>query len=1047
MVPYRLLTRFYIVISLAISLLLLFSVNTVAQTTCGLLQGTVKDGSNNTGLSGVIITKDTAGNGGTISLPGGKYLLKLIDDTHTLYFSYPGYQTKIVSKVEISSGASTTLDIFLIPLATNENHRPNKKGRLDSASNNATTFSITAKKEKSNIIYNPLNNSNTATDKITASNIQAGTDKNAAQLLNRLNGIIVQNNFNNRITQAVQVNGMGERYNQILFNGSVMNSFSPTSRAYPLELLPAEAIEEVALSKTASAALPADFAGGTIEIKTKDIPDQNFYLLQIGAGYSSSTKDKNFLGDKKNNTQFISFPGSIRNMPDQFPNARSRVFLHENNIQQQTDFSKLLNNNLAPVNYGKAEPDDRILFGFGKIYKLKKGLTIGVTGYINHIKQQVIEESMVQAAPNLTDNPYPFLDLSKKLIQAQSQDVNYNYLAQLGGMLNASFYFRKNKISIRNYFGSQFNNSLLVRSNIAKPNEDTLAGDGLRYTTEQRKFIYTQVAGNHAFGEKGNFIVDWQATYNHINQQNPDERNFLLRKDNTNPNLFEIARPLSPDYIVANFIRPLSPGQKQVVDANFINTGRLWRSFTENNFTAAINIKLPINLLNRTQILRGALYMQNTNRNLESNFLLVKGTGFFTLSNLLAPERYFPGGLTVVNYYRQFNRISNLSGITGDYERANYFGSSNLTASYLGMDNHLPKNIFLQWGFRLESNNQSAATVQYEFPPEYRYPQRFVTDDNTRQVNFTVLPAANIMYAPVKAFQINASYARTVNRPQQQEMNGYRYYDAANFLVKTGNPFLDNALINNYDAGVKWLVNASTHLTVNGFYKKIDQPIEEVVSTYSTGTIFSMPFNTPTATVQGLQAGFRLGLSSFTNVPWLSAISLFGSCTIQKSKVDAGPLRSFTIPAIETHTLSGTPDYFFNAGIVIQYPRLPELSVVYNQTGDYISKVGSGNIVLAANGNSVTAVPHYIIKGRAQLDAQLAQQLFKGKLQIIAGVNNLINNPFIEYQDLNGNKKFDAPLKVTSGIGTNGFYKSGTDNAVINIKTQQNFYIRLSYLF
>jgi outer membrane receptor protein involved in Fe transport len=1044
MLPYRLLSRFNIIIGLSISLLLLCRVNTVAQTTHGLLHGTIKDASNNTGLSGVITTKDTAGSTGTISLPGGKYLLKLIDDTHTLYFKYPGYQTKIISKVEVVSGGYTTLNIFLIPLATNENYRA--KINADSASSNDTVFSTTAKKEMAHIRYNPLHNSNTITDKITTVNIQAGTDKNAAQLLNRLNGVIVQNNSNNRIIQSVKVNGMGERYNQVLFNGSVMNSFSPTSRAYPLELLPAEAIEEVALHKTASAALPADFAGGSIEIKTKDMPTQNFYTVQIGGGYSSNTNNKNFLGDKKNNAQAISFPGGIRNMPNQFPNARSRVFLHEYNVQEQTDLSKLLNNNLAPVNYGRVQPDDRVLFGFGKIYKFRKGLTIGVTGYVNHIKQQLIEESAIQVLPNLIDNPYPFLDPSKKIINAQSQDVNYNYLAQLGGMLNASFYFRKNKMSIRNYFGSQFNNSLLVRSNIAKPDEDTLAGDALRYTTEQRKFIYTQVAGNHAFGEKSNFIVDWQATYNHTRQQNPDERNFLLRKDNANPNLFEIARPLI-EYNLPDGGNPPSPQQRASIAANFTNTGRLWRSFTENNFTSSINIKLPINFLNHTQLLRGGLYMQNTNRNLVSDFLLVKGTGFYTLNNLLSPERYFPGGLAVVNYYRQV--VDRIRGgrISGDHQRANYFGASNVTASHLGMDNHLPKNIFLQWGFRLESANQSAATIQYEYPPEYRYPQRFVTDDNTRQVSFTVLPSVNIMYAPVKPLQINASYARTVNRPQLQELNAYRYYDAANFLVKAGNPFLDNALINNYDAGVKWLLDAGTHILVNGFYKKIDQPIEEVVSAYSTGTIFSMPFNMPPATVQGLQANFRLGLNVFTDAHWLSNISFFGAGTIQKSKVDAGPLRSFSIPAIETHTLSGTPNYFFNAGIVMQHPRLPELSVVYNQTGDYISKVGSGGIVLAANGNSVTLVPHYRIKGRGQLDAQLAQQLFKSKLQIIAGVNNLINDPFIEYQDLNGNKKFDAPLQVTSGIGTNGFYKSGTDNAVINIKTQQNFYVRLSYLF
>jgi outer membrane receptor protein involved in Fe transport len=1002
----------------------------------GIIQGIVKDGAANSGLPGVTISVDDTLKKSTVTLAGGKYILHPADGVHTLYFKCPGYQTKIINKQEVYRNDISRLDIVLLPLKVANSQNLT----VDSANNSSEVSNTFFVKEKSDIIYNPLYNSNTVTDIINSANISSGTEKNTSRLLNRLNYVTVQNSRSSSNTQSLQISGMGERYNQVLLNGSIFNSADAVSRSYPLELLPAEAIEQVLLHKTSQASLPADFAGGTIEIMTKDMPERNFYLAQIGAGFASNTTGKDFFGDKRNSSQLTSFPGSIRNLPGQFPTTRSQNSFSEKNVQERTDLSKLLNNNLGPVNYGKAEPDDRVLFGFGKIYKLKKGLTIGVIGFLNHIKEEVIEESVVQVAPDISNNPFPFSDPSKKLINSQANDLNYNYSAQLGGTLNAAFYFRNNKISIRNYLGNQFYNTLSLRKNVSKPDEDTLANAGIRHTAEQRKFWYAQIAGEHTFGEKTKFTVDWQTTYNYTRQQNPDERNFLLRQSNSNKELYEIARPSAPD-----INPPPQVTDPSILAANFTNSSRLWRDFTENNFTGSVNIRLPVNLLSYTQIIKGGLYVQNTNRDFVSDLLLVKGEGYTNLNNLLAPEKYFPGGVSVTNYYSNISRINN-NPVTQN-KRGNYFGAANVAASYLQLENHFLKNLYLHWGIRLESNNQSTATVQYEYAPGYRFPQKFVIDDNTRQVQFSLLPAANMMYAPVRSLHINAAYAKTINRPLLQEMSAYNYYDAASFLVRTGNPFLGNALINNYNAGAKWLVDAGTYISLSGFYKEIDQPIEDVMTKYSAGNMQSTPYNMPPAVVKGLQADLRLKLSTFSDTRFLSNIALFASGVLQKSEVQAGPLRSTSVPSIEGHSLTGTPDYSFNAGIIIQDTRFPELSVVYNKTADIISKVGSGNVITLSNGNKITAVPDYRIKGRGQLDIQLAQKIFKSKMQIIAGVTNLLDESFIEYQDLNGNKKFDAPLSVTSDINNSGFYKNGIDNTIHNIKLQRNFYVRLSWLF
>ncbi|MBC7903812.1 MAG: TonB-dependent receptor, partial [Gemmatimonadaceae bacterium] len=378
--------------------------------------------------------------------------------------------------------------------------------------------------------------------------------------------------------------------------------------------------------------------------------------------------------------------------------------------------------------------------------------------------------------------------------------------------------------------------------------------------------------------------------------------------------------------------------------------------------------------------------------------------------------------------------------------KGNYYASSGIGAAYVAMINHLTKKLQLNWGLRLESANQTSSTVQYEYAPGYRNPQLFTIDDNTKQVQFNLLPSATLDYHFAKWIAFGVSYARTVSRPMLQEMNAYRYYDAENFMVKGGNTFLGAALINNLNVNLNILQGKSGYFNLTGFYKDIDQPIEEVLSGYSSGILLSTPYNMPKAKISGVSSSLRLSLAPASRKIFLSSVSVVASATFTNSEVDAGPLRSSVISQTASHTLSGTPYYMYSAGLVVQDKRFPELSVIYNHTGDYISMVGSGAIIEMPGAKPVSTIADYRVKDRGQLNVQIAQSFLKMRMQLIAGVSNLLNESFIRYQDLNGNGKFDSPLILSSGNPA-GSYISGTDNTVSRIKAQPLYYFRLSYSF
>jgi TonB-dependent receptor len=857
--------------------------------------------------------------------------------------------------------------------------------------------------------------------------IQPGTDKEGAQLLKRLPGVIVYENPKlGYQLQSLNINGLGERYNQVLLNGAPVSSSDPETKAFPFALLPAEAIEEVFVQKKGQASLPGDMAGGSIGITLKDKPAQNFFYVLAGGGYSDQTNGNDFRSSDRNAFEWSGFPGQMRDLPAGFPNTRSEFSLSQMNPQEQVYWSKQLRNNLAPVNNGTAKPNFRGMLGFGRTIKLKKGEQLNIMAWVNHQTTQRIDESERQVAP----------DITRALIRSQSHDVSYLYQAQSSAIVSASLLYNRSKISFKGMYGNQYSDVFTQRSQLYKPDEDSLAHTGLHYATTQRSLLNLNVTGLHALGAEGKLKLDWLVSYAYYGQYNPDERNFLLRQDSTSENQFEIARP--------------SQASLSSADAMFTNSGRSWRRLKDHNFIGAANLSFPFQLFHYTQSLSGGIYVQNQFRVLYSDLFLVSGNGYYTPDNLLAPERYYPGGLKVTNFYEKY--ITSGSQVVPDHitvkNRGNYTASSNIGAAYIMLANRLTQTLSVDWGIRVESASNLVSATQYNFFETYKNPQLGTLDENDHVISFDFLPSVTLQYRPIQPVQLHASFFKTVNRPGLQELARYRIYDPLSFVVTTGNTLLNSTDVRNYEVGVDLLKGTAAHFAVSGFYKEIDQPIEYMLTGYAnaTGNLLRMPHNTPPATVRGLTATVNTNLSFIGDRPFLKHISLVGNGTWLRSKVQAGSVRSGTTPEVKEHTLSGSPGYTINAGLVVQYPRYPYVTILYNRTDDYLTAIGSGRSYLANHGE-VRAIPDYRVKGRDQLDIQLSQQFFKSKWQLIAGVTNLTNSSYIQYQDLDGNKKFDSPLKLNNRNNTGGFFESGVDNTVISITPQRTYYITVSYLF
>ncbi len=1014
-----------------ISCILLIN-NVAAQNVTGVIHGKVLDGSTYKPLFHVAISyNETSVDDSSFS--EGSYIIHIKEGTYNLHFALSGFQSKTISGIAIKSNDNIVLSVILFPVKIITR---DKKAKLsDSVTSRDSVLFTDFQTEKSNSHYNFLNEPNSITQTINSERISPGLERNGAQLIKYLGGVYVQNNQAFNSLQTMMINGFSERYNQVLLNGSLLNSVSSTNRAYPFEILPVEAIDKISLSTAGNTSVPGDYAGGTMNIKLKDAPERNFFYAQVGGGFSDKSTGKPFYGNTKQGSNFFSFLGSSLNLPEGFPTPKSAGSFNSLTPQEQVNLASKLNNNLAPANRGNTSPGNKILLGFGRNISLKNNRKLGIVSYLQQAKAQVIDNFFVQTKPDVINNPYPFNN-STVLINSQSTDVNYRYNSLLSAIVNASLISGKNKFSFFNVFGSTLSNTYTSRTNVFKPDEDTLAHSGLYYNTIHNIFYATQLQGEHALGNNGRLRLTWHAAYTVRTEESPDERNFLLRQDSLGGNTYQLSQPISGAF------NPPPYSDPTVYDPALTNNARLWRHLSEHNYEGAVNISIPFNLFHQSQSLSGGIYVQGRYRIFYSTLLPTTGNGYYSLNHLLASENYISGNASVRSYYSNFGGSYSYIYATN---RGNYNASANVGASYIRIENKLTKNISAQWGISAEASTQLVSNTEYDNIAEESKPVLTQLDKNNFVSKFQLLPAVNIKYTAANVFQVQAGYFKTVSRPQLQELTSYRYYDPLSFSVRIGNPVLQNSVIDNFNGSISWLPKSGTSFTVSGFYKSIIQPIENIVSNYTNATTILQPVNMPQAKVYGVTTDAKLALSNFTDNRFLSGLSLFGNANFLSSKVEAGYARFYENDIAE-HTLGGTPKYTFNAGLMFSENGL-SASLVYSGYGDYIYAVGYGNRITLSNGNTITSMPDYRIKSNNQFDVQISQKLLKSKLQIIAGAANLINGSYTMYQDLNGNKKFDEPLQLQTIGSKGGYYTSGTDNTISHMAAQRNFYFTVSYTF
>ncbi|HVI43508.1 MAG TPA: TonB-dependent receptor [Chitinophaga sp.] len=907
----------------------------------GNVHGQVLDAVTGDPVIGATIKVDDTG---AVTDVKGEYSIELPVGVYQLLVSSVGYTSRKYTDIHVQTGSPFILNIALSA----------QRGTLK-----GVEVVANAHRESVAALYLKQKNNAAISDGISAEQIKVTPDNNAAQVLKRVSGLTIQDD------KFVTVRGLSDRYNNVMLNGSTLPSTEPNRRNFSFDIIPSGLIDNIIVNKTARPDMPAEFAGGLVQVTTKDIPDANYGSIMLGSGYNTNSAGRRMYSTKRGDYDYLGFDdgkrGWWRKLWDRFTYAD---YLRNSDYKSAAAMNQHIPNNWGlrsyayfPVQNFQANAGRRITFRNGA----KLGITLGLT--YRHEEHIADEERRTYLG-----DQYDF------------SGAAYSFNSAWGGILNVAYLQKGHRITFNNLYTRLFSNDTYDYSGNIRG-----FGPEFGHTYTNATLINSiwqrRLEGTHAIGKSG-IIAGWHADWISVIRDQPDSRNSLGFHDPGDPNGFS-------RYIIADKTGFLGRGLS-------LFNSRLEE--TRYNWGADVTIPfLPKNGRQKLKIgyagaYRAADFISNgllavLDPSAGSNQEFVKLASLLPDYELLSGKYLRPGGI----YYFPTGTNNVAGGNVGDA----YNGLQQLNAAYLMLDLNLLKKVRLTGGVRMEHNRTTVNTVSFT-------PQTGKAVDSLilyKKTDF--LPSANLIYSVTPKVNIRLAYSETLSRPDFRERSPFIYYEFKERTEYKGAYGLKDARIYNFDLRFEFYPASGEVLSASVFYKKFDSPVELVVGGVPGGAQVYYYFNLRNSVNTGVEVDVRktLGFLDPSSV-WLSNFVLSGNASWMKANVryntqemldaangvSGGQWKELP-PDSRKRPLQGLSPYVYNAGI--GYTGKPVgVQVSYNRYGPRI-----------VAGGLLPYMDQYE-NARDVLDLQVSTRLLENKLDIRLNVSDLLQQPFIIYDNV-----------------------------------------------
>jgi outer membrane receptor protein involved in Fe transport len=795
----------------------------------------------------------------------GRFELDLPEGTYSLSIVHPDYDGQSLDGVVVAADATHEIPIVLAAAPAELEDYVVRGTRI----RGSVATVIEERREAAAV-----------TDAIGVEDIRRSPDGTASAATRRMVGATVVGG------QFLFVRGLGGRYSNVRLNGVPLPSTDPDLPGFQLDLFPASLLSSLTIAKTFTPDIPADFAGGSMNIATRDFPPRFDLSASLQLGVDTEVTGRKAPAYDGGKTDFLGFDDGTRALPDEVPDKQV--------IKMQRDKGIPLDDVYA---VGRAFPNRWELHRTAALPNLTLGLSLGDTTKISDHRLGYLVTFGYRYVPIRYDERIttvqPTVDAKtgKQTIEAKDrlQREVGGESAQLGGLGSISYELAKGHeltaVSVVTQTGDDKASSVTgVTKTEGMPIEQT------QLTFVERQLLFNQLLGKH---DLSSLLVDWQVNVARIERGQPDLRNLLYTGQ---------------------------PGQSP----QWVNDSaeRIYTDLGQTDFGGGANVTLPIDA---SDVKAGYLGRDSDQDFAARRFRYRRGPEITTDARSLPPEELFAPS----NSGRLWQPNEETRWSDG------YNARQQLHAAYGMTDLAVADWLRISGGARLEYFKQK---IDVEPPIELQdtLKEEDKAKQHTQRTDTDVLPAGTVILGLRDDMSVRLAYGGTVARPLVREMAPFLNQDFIRRRTVTGNPALKRTYVDNFDARWEVFPSQTEVLAASLFYKRFQDPIEAVIQDTNGNLSYQ---NIDSARNYGFELEARVSLERIAGA--LRDVSLQGNFALIRSRISLAEGQRMSATS-KQRPMAGQSPYVANLSLGYSpHDTRLSLNLFYNVYGSRIVEVGN----------------------------------------------------------------------------------------------------------
>ena len=931
--------RIFIAAMMAATTMASNALDEVFEANPGVVSGRITDGDSHV-LPGASIVIEDLHTGVTSDINGYYTLPVMKPGTYTLKISYVGYKP-LVKKITVTKDKSQETNFVL-----------NEGMELKEIN---VTGAFSAQRRALQLQKNALG----VTNVVSADQVGKFPDSNIGDALKRINGINVQ--YDQGEARFGQVRGTSADLTSVTINGNRLPSAEGDTRNVQLDLIPADMIQTIEVSKVVTADMDGDAIGGGINLVTKNTPSRRVLNFTLGSGYTwisdkpqlnlGATWGQRFFDDKLGVMASASYqyaPGGSDNVEYEYVEKDNEVNLKEAQVRQY---------------YVTRE---RQSYSLSLDYKFNSLNKISFKGIYNR--------------RNDWENRYRIS--YKKLNSSKLKDQSIVLQTKAGSDDNKGARLERQQTMDFTLDGEHYIGNLKI----------DWAGSYSRATEDRpnERYIGLKLKGSDSFniGESFQDVFD-KHPYSTLAIPSLDDDGAGWKLDEFSNSDQSIVENEYKGRL--NFTLPITQG----------------RYGTKLKFGAKYTYKDKSRETQYFDYTDAAdKYLGNWQQNLVSE-----------VRDEFMPGSMFPIGTKFVDkdYLGKINFDRANGQEVLEEEAGNYKSIEQITAGYLRLDQKLGKRLDASLGLRIEHTSLRTHGVNYvmdENENESLEPTGIWTNDYT-----DLLPSLLVRYKINDDSNVRASITRTLARPKYSALVANKSFNLADQEATIGDPSIKPTTAWNADLSADWYFKSIGMVSLGVFYKDIKNVNVETLG-YYTGEDLGLVGNTETfevtqnmnaydARVYGAEVAYQRDFGFIA--PALKCLGFYGNYTYTHSTT-----RNYNshlgIEDGDDVKMAGSPEHTANASLYFEKAGI-NVRLSYNFASSFVDMMNTGSRELDRYYDKVN-----------YLDLNASYTWGRNtKFTVYAEANNLLNQPLRYYQG-NSNRTMQEEyygVKVNMGVKIN----------------------------